>query len=69
MSRLTIAAYDQLCKNIQDRIQELGYVPPVRDLAEQFHCSSVTAWRIVKAQGWEAKGHRLVQGKKTEKRK
>jgi hypothetical protein len=66
MSRLTLAEYDHLCKQIAAWIKKNGYVPPVRDLGEIFECSPVTAWRIVRSQGWEAKGHRWVSKKKTE---
>jgi DNA-binding GntR family transcriptional regulator len=64
MSRITLAAYDQLCKAIAAKIKKDGYVPPARELADTFHCSPVTAWRIVRSQGWEAKGHRWVRKKK-----
>jgi hypothetical protein len=67
MSRLTLAAYDQLCKDINDWIQKAGYVPPVRTLADQFECSPVTAWRIVKSQGWVAKGHHWEEVQQSEK--
>jgi hypothetical protein len=60
MSRLTLAEYDRLNKQIAAWIKKNGYVPPVRDLGEIFECSPVTAWRIVKSLGWEAKGHRWV---------
>jgi DNA-binding GntR family transcriptional regulator len=67
MSRLTLAAYDKLCQDISTLIEKTGYVPPVRVLADQFECSPVTAWRIVRSQGWIAKGHHweeVQQGKK-----
>jgi len=67
MSRLTLAEYDRLCKQIAAWIKKNGYVPPVRDLGEMFECSPVTAWRIVRSQGWIAKGHHweeVQQGKK-----
>jgi hypothetical protein len=64
MSRLTLAEYDRLCQEIAAWIKKNGYVPPVRDLGEMFECSPVTAWRIVRSQGWEAKGHRWVSKKK-----
>ena len=55
--RITLAAYDQLRKAIAAKIKLDGYVPPARELADIFRCSPVTAWRIVKSLGYEAKGH------------
>jgi len=69
MSRLTLAAYDKLCQDISTWIENTGYVPPVRVLADLFKCSPVTAWRIVRSQGWIAKGHHweeVQQGKRNE---
>lgn len=64
MSRITLAAYDQLRKAITAKIAADGFVPPARELADIFHCSPVTAWRIVKSLGYEAKGHRWIKVKK-----
>jgi DNA-binding GntR family transcriptional regulator len=61
--RITLAAYDQLRKAIAAKIKLDGYVPPARELADTFRCSPVTAWRIVKSLGYEAKGHRWVKKK------
>jgi len=64
MTHYTVAEYDQLCRNIASWIGKNGYVPTVRELADHFNCSPATAWRIVRAQGWEAKGHRWEHEKK-----
>jgi hypothetical protein len=64
MSRLTVVEYDRLSKKIKAWIEKNGYVPPVRIMAEMFECSPVTAWNIVRSQGWEAQGHRWVAKKK-----
>lgn len=63
MTRLTITQYDQLRKAISERIKQDGYVRPTRNLADELHCSPVTAWRIVRSLGWSAKGHRWVEAK------
>ncbi len=62
--RITLAAYDQLRKAIAAKIKADGYVPPARELANIFQCSPVTAWRIVKSLGYEARGHRWIKTKK-----
>ena len=61
MSRLTLSEYDKLRQAIADWINRNGYVPPTRDLADSFHCSPVTAWRIVRSLGWTARGHRWTR--------
>jgi len=63
MTRLTLAQYDQLRKAISEQIERAGFVPPMRNLADELHCSPVTAWRIVRSLGWSAKGHRWVEAK------
>lgn len=68
MARLTIAEYDRLRREIFTQIKRTGFVPPVRELAAQFDCSPVTAWRIVRSQGWRAKGHRWVEPEKKDRK-
>ncbi len=67
MSRITLAAYDQLRKAIAAKIKADGYVPTARELADIFQCSPVTAWRIVKSLGYEAKGHHWAEVRQDEK--
>jgi hypothetical protein len=69
MSRLTRAEYECLCQEIAAWIKMNGYVPPVRVLANQFECSPVTAWRIVRSQGWIAKGHHWEETRQGEKKR
>ncbi len=61
MKRLTVAELDALRRTIHEYICEVGYVPPMRELAAQFSCPTVTAWRIVRSLGWEARGHRWIR--------
>jgi len=58
---MTQAQYDDLSRRIAVLIENDGSVPPVRELADIFHCSPVTAWRIVRSLGWKAKGHRWIE--------
>ena len=64
MSRITVAEYDRLSGEIAAWIKKNGYVPPVRTLSKKFECAPITAWRVVRSQGWEAKGHRWVAKRK-----
>ncbi|MGB8211972.1 MAG: hypothetical protein WCE68_00305 [Anaerolineales bacterium] len=61
MSRMTQAKYDDLHRRIAALIEKEGSVPPTRELADIFQCSAMTAWRIVRSLGWEAKGHRWIE--------
>ena len=62
MSRMTQREYGQLKTAIADKIKQLGYVPPMDDLVEEFGCSKTTAWRIVRSLGYRANyKHRWVK--------
>jgi len=63
---MTIAQYDQLREAISDKIERDGYVPPTRTLADEFHCSPVTVWRIVRSLGWQARGHHWTEERQNE---
>ncbi|MBI3340759.1 MAG: hypothetical protein HY022_11595 [Chloroflexi bacterium] len=51
---MTRSEYGKLKAKIEQWIEEIGTVPPIRDISERLNCSSTTAWRIVKSLGWEA---------------
>jgi hypothetical protein len=59
---------DRLRERIARRLQKLGYVPPLRDLARDAGCSLTTAWRMVRELGWAANyRHRWVRVKRKKK--
>jgi hypothetical protein len=59
---MTQREYSQLKTAIANRIEKLGYVPPMDDLVEKFGCPKTTAWRIVRALGYRANfKHRWVK--------
>jgi hypothetical protein len=62
MSHMTQREYGQLKIAIAEKIEQLGYVPPMDDLVEEFGCPKTTAWRIVRSLGYRANyKHRWVK--------
>ena len=62
MSRMTQREYGQLKAAIAEKIEKLGYVPPMDDLVKEFECPKTTAWRIVRSLGYRANyKHRWVK--------
>lgn len=62
MSRMTQREYGQLKAAIAEKIEQLGYVPPMDDLVKKFGCPKTTAWRIVRSLGYRANyKHRWVK--------
>ncbi len=59
--------YNRLAQQISDLIQRKGYVPPVREIAEELSCSASTAWKITRTLGWAARGRHHWDPVKTEK--
>jgi hypothetical protein len=59
---MTLREYGQLKSAIADKIEQLGYVPPMDDLVEELGCPKTTAWRIVRSLGYRANyKHRWVK--------